>query len=83
MLSEMGFLIATFTAPENIGTSPASMLWLFPLLASIAVIYKATKTRVIFLWKFFREVVVLFGTLSLFMIAAAVVLHIITWLLTS
>ena len=82
MLNEMGFIIATFTAPENIGTSPASMLWLFPLLALIAVIYKATKTRVIFGWKFFREVVVLFGTLSLFMIAAAIVLHIATWLLT-
>ena len=45
-------ILATFTAPENIGTNPASMLFMFPLLAAIAMIYKATKMRAILLKRF-------------------------------
>lgn len=75
-------VLATFAVPENIGTNPASMLWMFPLLAAIAVVYKANKLRVMF-WKFFiREVVVLFGVLSGFMILAIVVLNLVVWLIT-
>ena len=82
MLSELGLMIATFTSPEQIGTTPGSMFWMFPLLASVAIIYKATKLRVIFLKKFLKEIVVLFFTISIFMILVAVALHIIVWLLT-
>jgi hypothetical protein len=82
MLSELGYLVATFTAPQNIGTDIKSLLWIFPLLASIAIVYKATKMRVVFLRKFFREVIILFCTLSVVMILIAVALHVIVWLLT-
>ena len=39
-------LLASFTTPMHIGTDPASMLWLLPLLASFVVVYKATKVPV-------------------------------------
>ena len=76
-------MLALFTAPIHIGTDPASMLWMFPLLAAIAIIYKATKMRVFFYRQFIREVALLFVTLSGFMIAAVIVLNLITWLATS
>jgi hypothetical protein len=59
-----------------------SVLWIFPLLASVAFIYKATKVRVIFLRRFFRDVGILFCTLSVVMILVAVILHIIVRILT-
>jgi len=76
-------ILASFTQPLEIGTNPASMLWMFPLLASIAVIYKATKLRAM-LWKIFiRESILLFAVLSGFMILAAVVLNLLVWMITS
>ncbi len=81
-MSELFSVIAAFTAPENIGTTPQSLLWMFPLLGSVAIIYKATKMRVIFSVKFLREVVVLFLSISVFMILVAAALHIIVWFLT-
>ena len=82
MIFELAPLLATFTTPENIGMTPGSVLWTFPLLASVALIYKATKVRVIFLRRFFRDVAILFCTLSVVMILVAVTLHIIVWILT-
>jgi len=76
-------LLASFTAPMHIGTDPASMLWMFPLLAAIAIIYKATKLRVLFYGRFFWETLTLFATLCGFMIAAIVVLNLVGWLITS
>lgn len=76
-------LLAAFTSPVHIGTDPASMLWMFPLLAAIAIIYKATKLRVLFWRRFIREVLILFATLSGFMFAAIIVLNLVTWLGTS
>ncbi len=76
-------ILAGFFAPVDIGTTPFSLLWMFPLLLSIAVVYKATRLRVLF-WKAFSlEVLVLFLTLSGFMILAGVVLNLIVWLITS
>jgi hypothetical protein len=47
-MSLLAFVIlSTFTSPENIDTNPLSMLWLLPLAASIAVVYKATKLTTI------------------------------------
>ena len=83
MISNLAFIAATFTAPENIGTTPASMLWMFPLLASIAIIYKATKVRVIFAGKFIKHVVILFCTISVVMIISALALHVIVRILTT
>jgi hypothetical protein len=75
-------ILASFTQPENIATSPAFMLWMFPLLAAIAVIYKTTKLRALLTKVFLRETLVLFGVLSGFMILAIVVLNLLVWLIT-
>jgi hypothetical protein len=82
MMDLFGLLTATFTAPENLGADPKSMMLMFPLLAAIAIIYKATKTRVIFPGKFAKDVAGLFATICVVMILAAVALQVITWLLT-
>ena len=82
MLNEFGLILGGFTEPIHIGTTPASLLWMFPLLASIALVYKATKMRVLFLRKFFREVVILFLTISIFMILTGVGLNVLVWLVT-
>jgi len=75
-------LLAGFTTPLELHTDPYSLLWMFPLLLSIAAIYKATKLRVLFWKRFGREVVVLFITVSLFMIAVGVALNLVVWYLT-
>jgi hypothetical protein len=82
MLSELAFILADFTKPLDIGTTPASLLWMFPLLASIAVVYKATKLRVLFWGKFLKEVGILFLTISIFMILTGVALNVLVWLIT-
>jgi len=66
---------ASFTKPENIGTTAASMLWLLPLIASIAVTYKATKVPDIKAADFIKEVVLLFGSIVVFMAVIAVGLY--------
>jgi len=81
MTVETTFLLATFTSPENITMTPVSMLWMFPLLLSIAIIYKATKVRIIFWAAFLKSTLILFLTLSAFMIAAAVLLNLAVWIL--
>lgn len=75
--------LASFTAPLEIGTDPASVLWMFPLLASVAIIYKATRVKVIFPINFIKEVVVLFITMSLLMILAGFGLYLLVAILTS
>lgn len=82
-MSEVLSVLGGFTAPMSIGTTPQSMLWMFPLLLSVALIYKATKLRVMFMKRFFREVALLFATLSVFMVLAAVGLNILVWFLTT
>jgi hypothetical protein len=79
---EAVFIIATFTAPENIGISPQSMLWLLPLVAAIAIIYKTTKLPVITAANFIKEAVILFGSIIVFIIIAALALHVFAWLIT-
>jgi hypothetical protein len=75
-------ILATFVQPENIATAPAFMLWMFPLLAAIAVIYKTTKLRAILWNTFVRETLILFGVLSGFMILAIIVLNLLVWVIT-
>lgn len=82
MIQNIYNIVAAFTVPEYIGVEPKTMLWMFPLLASIALVYKATKLRVIFLGKFFKEAAILFCTLSLFMILLGIALHIVVRILT-
>lgn len=78
-----GMILAAFSAPIEIGTTPSSMLWMFPLLAAIALVYKATRMRVLFIKKFLLKSLLLFLSVSGFMIAAIIVLNLLSWLLTS
>lgn len=82
-MPDLALVLAAFTSPESIGTTPASMLYMFPLLAAITIIYKATKMRVIFWKRLAVESLILFVTVSGFMIAAVIVLNLIAWLVTS
>ncbi|UCE50027.1 MAG: hypothetical protein JSW47_07685 [Phycisphaerales bacterium] len=75
-------LLANFTVPENIGVNPQSMLWLLPLVAAIAVVYKATKVPKIKALSFIRESAVLFGSIVIFMVVTALVLCAVAWLIT-
>ena len=74
--------MASFTVPEKIGVDPKSMVWLLPLVAAIAVVYKATKVPKIKALPFAREVVVLFGSIVVFMAITALVLYGLAWLIT-
>ncbi|NIP26542.1 MAG: hypothetical protein GWN67_19200 [Phycisphaerae bacterium] len=78
---EFIFVIASFTAPENFGASPQSMLWLLPLVAAIAIIYKATKLPTIKAADFIKETSVLFGSIVVFIVITALALHVLAWLI--
>lgn len=81
-MSLMTFLvIANFIAPENIGTNPKAMLWLLPLTAAIAVVYKVTKMPTITAVSFIKEVVILFGSIIVFIILIAFALFALAWLI--
>jgi len=82
-MPELFSMLASFTEPIRIQTDPQSMLWMFPLLAVIALVYKATKMRVLFLKKYAIESLLLFLTLAAFMIGAIVVLILLDRLITS
>lgn len=82
MSVEAIFVMATFTAPENIGVNPQSMLWLLPLAAAIAVVYKATKLPTITARNFIKEAAILFGSIIVFIIITALALYSLAWLIT-
>jgi len=75
-------VIAGFTAPEEIGTNPGSMLWLLPLAASIAIVYKVTKLPTIKAGNFIKEAAVLFGSIVVSIIITALALYALAWLIT-
>lgn len=75
-------ILASFTSPEEIGVNPQSMLWMLPLAAAIAVIYKAIKLPKITAGKFVKESAVLFGSIVAFIIATAVALCVVAYLAT-
>lgn len=76
------FVMASFTVPEKIGANPQSMLWLLPLAAAIAITYKATKLPTIKMGNFIKEAVLLFGSIVIFIIATALALYALAWLIT-
>ena len=76
------FIMANFTVPENIGTDMKSMLWLLPLTVAVAIVYKATKEPVIKAGSFIKEVVVLSGSIIIFIIIIALTLFVLAWLIT-
>jgi hypothetical protein len=80
LIADFFSITASFTAPENIGTNPSAMLWLLPLAMAVAVVYKATKVEKIEPVSFIKEAVVLFGSIVVFIVAAALVLLTLSWL---
>jgi len=82
MFTEVVFLVASLTAPEEVGTTLQSMLWLLPLAAAIAAVYKATKLPKITAGRFLKETAALFGSIILFVAATALVLHVAAWLIS-
>ena len=81
-MEEVIFIMASFTAPEQIGTNPQSMLWLLPLVAAIAIVYKATKLQTITAGNFVKEVVILFASIVAFIAVTALALCTLAWLIT-
>jgi hypothetical protein len=79
MLALAAIVMAQFTIPEEIGTTPRSLLLLIPLLASIAVIYKATKVSSVSAGSFLKESAMLFGSIVAFMMITALVLMVVAW----
>ncbi len=79
MLQMTTFLVATFTAPQEIGINPQSLLWLLPLVTVISIIYKATKVKTLKVGNFLKEVGALFVSIIVFMAITAMVLHIFTY----
>ncbi len=75
-------VLGSFTTPMRIGTDPASMLWLLPLVATIAIVYKATKVGSVRLWAFTRETAALFGSILVFIMTAALILYGVAWIVT-
>ena len=72
-------IMASFTIPEKIGVTPQSILWLLPLIAAIVIVYKTTKMPKIKIAAFIKEVVILFGSIVIFIIITALALCALTW----
>ncbi|MCF7974433.1 MAG: hypothetical protein K9N55_11500 [Phycisphaerae bacterium] len=73
-------LLLTFLTPERIGVTPFSILWALPLIASISIVYKATKVYAIKPKAFAKETAGLFGSIVAFLLVAALILCGIAWL---
>ena len=80
MLALAADIMAQFRVPEDIGTNPRSLLLVLPLLAAIAVIYKATKVPKVTVGNFLKETALLFGSILVFMVITALVLAAVAWL---
>jgi hypothetical protein len=65
-------ILANFASPVHIGTTPYAFLLALPLIAVIAIVYKATKLEKIELVSFARESFMLFGSILIFMVLTAV-----------
>lgn len=81
MLTAFIPILAGFTAPEQIGTNPHSTLWLLPLAAAIAIVYKATKTPTIEVRSFLKEVAILFCSIVVVLALFALALYALAWLI--
>ena len=77
------YIMASFTAPEEIGTNAQSLLLLLPVVAAIAIVYKATKVSRVSAGNFIKESVLLFGSIVIFMVITALVLSAVAWFVTA
>jgi hypothetical protein len=75
-------IISSFTAPERLGTNPQTMLLLLPLTAAIAIVYKVTKMQTFTTASFIKEVLILSGSIVIFISIIALALFALTWLIT-
>ena len=82
MTSLIGIVMGSFSQPMPIDTNAASLVWLLPLVAAIAIVYKATKVREIQIRPFAKECAVLFGSIMVFIIVAALILYLVAWVVT-
>jgi len=82
MTSLIGIVMGSFSQPMPIDTNAASLVWLLPLVAAIAIVYKATKVGKIRLRPFAKECTVLFGSIMVFIIVAALILYLVAWVVT-
>jgi len=80
MLAFAADIMAKFMVPEDIGTNPWSLLLVLPLLAAIAVVYKATKVPKVTVGNFLKETILLFGSIFVFMVVTALALAAVAWL---
>ena len=80
MLLQAFVVTATFTGPERITTNPQLVLWLLPLAAAIAVIYKTTKLPTITAGLFVKETAILFGSIVVFIVVTALAFYALVWL---
>lgn len=67
-------ILAGFMHPIKFANTPASLLWMLPLVLIIASVYKATKVEKVEAGSFIRESLTLFATIMGFMIVIAIVL---------
>lgn len=70
-------VLAGFMSPMDIGTTAKGLLLALPLIAVIAIVYKAIKLEEIKFVSFLKEVFLLFGSILVFMIITAIVLFVI------
>ena len=77
-------MLASFTGPIDINNGPAMFGWLAPLVAAIALVYKAIKMPEPFpVYKYIRDVVILFFTIIIFMVLIGLALYAIMWVVTA
>ncbi|MHC4658177.1 MAG: hypothetical protein ACYS83_03240 [Planctomycetota bacterium] len=82
MSAIVAFVTASFTAPENIGTTPGFMLWLLPLAVATTVVYKATKLPTITASDFIKKVAATLGFGIVLLIIIVLALHALARLIT-
>lgn len=80
MTTNYSGILSSFSVPMDIANSPASLLWIIPLVIFIAAVYKATKFDKINI-KYIKETAILIGTILGFMLLIAVGLSfVVEWL---
>ena len=75
-------MLCSILLPEPIGTDIWSLLWILPLTALVAIVYKATKVERIELIDFLREVVLLWVSITVFMAVTGIVLFLFSTIVT-
>ena len=80
MFADALCVMASFSSPMEVPTNPQSLLWLIPLTASLAFVYKATKLPKITVGNFIKESATLLASIVVFLAVTALVLYGIAWL---